>query len=235
MSCKTLSTGQKCLLAGVLLVLAVYCGACKKDYYQDSGLQIGKYEGSSLAYLQSKPYFFDTLVTVIKLAGLERVLQDSAVTFFAPTDYSVKKAMNIVHAQRYSQFKDSLKLEQVPPEVWRRFLSRYIFRDKYMLKDIPRLAFEQKELYPGMNLESWQGYIMCLGVNFSDYNGTRDVGPRTLVLGDMGDLGNPRFLFGTVASSDMRTNNGVVHVMNADHAFGFSSFDFANMVDEYLK
>lgn len=222
-------------LMGLLLLLAAGFSACKKDYYKDSGLQQGKFAGSSFEYLQTKPYYFDTLVTIVQLAGLESVLRDSSVTFFAPTDYSVKVAMNIINAERYNQFQDSLKLQEVPGEVWRKFLSRYIFRDKYMLKDVPRYDPDQRELYPGMNMESWQGYVMNLGVMFSDYNGTHDVGPRSLLLRDIGDLGNPQNVSAQIASSDMQTRNGIVHVLNSDHILGFNPFAFASLVKEYLK
>ena len=227
--------GKKGGAALLLLMLVTVFSACKKDYYNDSGLQQGHYAGSSFEYLQSKPYFFDTLVTVIQLAGLENVLRDSAVTFFAPTDFSVQKVMNIINGSRHEAFKDSLKLSEVPGDVWKRYLSRYIFRDKYMLKDVPRFMLSQLDLYPGMNMESWQGYVMNLGVIFSDYNGTRDVGPRQLILMDVGSLEHPNNIIALVASSDMQTANGVVHVLNSDHTLGFNANDFVRLVNEYLK
>lgn len=225
-------TGSLILL---LLILAVSFSACKKEYYNDSGLQQGRFAGSSFEYLQSKPYFFDTLVTIVKLAGLESVLRDSTVTFFAPGDYSVKKTMDVINTERYQNFQDSLTLTEVPAEIWRKYLSRYIFRDKYMLKDVPRFLYAELDLYPGMNIESWEGYVMNMGVQFSDYNGTRDVGPRTLMLMDVGTLEHPANIVSIVASSDMQTNNGVVHVLNTDHVLGFDSQAFAALVKEYLK
>lgn len=230
-----LSPGKTGRLALLLLILAVSFSACKKEYYNDSGLQQGTFAGSSFEYLQSKPYYFDTIVTILQLSGLESVIRDSAVTFFAPTDYAVQKAMNVINSDRYANFQDSLKLTEVPAEVWKKFLSRYIFRDKYMLKDVPRFQFSQQELYPGMNLESWQGYVMNLGVVFSDYNGTRDVGPRTLVLTDVGNLAKPANIISTVASSDMQTRNGIVHVLTSNHVLGFDNGAFAAVVKEYLK
>ena len=169
------------------------------------------------------------------LVWLENVLRDSAVTFFAPTDFSVQKVMNIINGSRHEAFKDSLKLAEVPADVWKRYLSRYIFRDKYMLKDVPRFMLSQLDLYPGMNMESWQGYVMNLGVIFSDYNGTRDVGPRQLILMDVGSLEHPNNIIALVASSDMQTANGVVHVLNSDHTLGFNANDFVRLVNEYLK
>ncbi|SEW36676.1 fasciclin domain-containing protein [Chitinophaga arvensicola] len=235
MSKAQLLRGKTGILGLLVLLAAVSFSACKKDYYHDSGLQSGKYAGSSFEYLQSKPYFFDSIATIVQLAGLEKVLRDSSVTFFAPTDHTVKQVMDDINRSRYENFQDSVTLADVPGEVWQKYLSRYIFRDKYMLKDVPRFLYSQQDLYPGMNLESWQGYVMKLGVLFSDYNGTRDVGPRKLLLIDVGSLETPNNIVGNVASSDMQTRNGIVHVLDDEHSFGFDSRSFSRLVEEYLK
>jgi uncharacterized surface protein with fasciclin (FAS1) repeats len=221
--------------SGWLLLIAVVLLSCKKEYYRDSGLQKGVYPISSYEFLQTQPFFFDTLVQVIRLAGLENELRDSTVTFYAPTDHAIQKAMNFIHAIRYDDFKDTLRLDEVPGEVWRKYLSRYIIHDKYMLKDILRYDPLQKKLYGGMNIESLDGYIMHQGVVFSDYNGTKDVGPRTLKFSMIGDLSQPFWWESTVATSDLQTKNGIVHVLDDNHFFGFQSGDFVTTVLEYIK
>lgn len=220
-------------LGGWLLLMVVLVSACKKEYYDDSGLQKGIYPVSSFDHLNSQPFFFDSLITIIKLAGLEKELKDSTVTFFAPTDFSILKAMNGVNAQRHNDFKDSLRLQDIPADVWRTFLSRYIFRDKYMLKDIARRDPLQLNIFPGMNMESLDGYIMNIGVEFSDYAGTRDVGPRRVTITNMGDLASPAFNTNNVATSDMQTKTGIIHVLDANHTFGFGFF--GDLVAEYIQ
>ena len=217
-----------------ILLLAGTFTACKKDYYKDSGLQKGVYSESALAFLQERPFFFDSLVTVIHLAGMDSVLEDSTITFFAPTNQAIAKAMNQINSERYSNFQDSLRLQDIPQEIWRKFLSHYIFREKYMLKDIARGDPSQLNVYPGMNLESWDGYIMNLGVVFSDYNGTKDVGPRQVTITDIGDLANPNNITSNVATSDLQTKNGIIHVLDDNHEFGFSVINFASVVSQYI-
>src|SRR5690625_3356996 len=99
--------------------------ACNKDYYEDSGLQIGMFKESGLSFLKEKPFYFDSLVVIIHLAELDQVLEDSSITFFAPTDHSIAKTMNGLNAVRHEKFEDSLTLEDIPKEVWRKFLNRY--------------------------------------------------------------------------------------------------------------
>lgn len=224
---------SSCIL-GVLLVMITIFSSCRKDYYYDSGLQNGLYSESGLALLGKQPFFFDSVVKVIHLAGMDNIISDSTITFFAPTNHSIYKAMNALNTDMHNKFEDSLRLEDVPQEVWQRFLSRYIFRGKYMLKDITRRDPSQLNVYPGMNLESWDGYIMNLGVLFSDYEGTKDVGPRRVTITDIGDLANPVKITAVVATSDMQVKNGIIHVLDDSHDFGFSVIAFKSLVDEYI-
>jgi hypothetical protein len=217
------------------LAMTALFSSCQKDYYYDSGLQNGVYNESSLEVLEAQPFFFDSLVQVIHLAAMDDLMNDSSITFFAPTDHSIYKAMSFLNAEMHNKFEDSLRLEDVPAEVWRKFLTRYIFRGKYMLKDITRRDASQLNVYPGMNLESWDGYIMNLGVLFSDYEGTKDVGPRQITITDIGDLADPVKITANVATSDMQTRNGIVHVLDDSHDFGFSVFAFEALVEEYIQ
>ena len=218
-----------------ILFFAATFAACKKDYYEDSGLQKGIYSESSLAFLQQRSFFFDSLVTVIQLAGMDPVLEDSSITFFAPTNHAIAKAMNQINKERNSNFKDSLRLQDIPQEIWRKFISHYTFREKYMLKDIARRDPSQLNVYSGMNLESWDGYIMNLGVVFSNYSSTKDVGPRKVTITDIGDLAKPNNVTSSIATSDLQTKNGIIHVLDDNHEFGFSVLKFAALVNQYIQ
>lgn len=216
-------------------MLAGLFSACQKDYYEDSGLQKGVFAESCLQFLEQDPFLFDSLTQVIHLAGMDGIFEDSSITFFAPTDHSIAKALNELNSERYDKFKDSLQLAEVPGEVWRKFLSRYIFRSHYMLKDIPRRDASELNVYPGMNIQSWDGYIMNLGVSFSSYSGTEDVGPRQVTITDIGDLADPANITAGVGTSDLQTKNGVIHVLNDSHSFAFSVSNFATVVHEYIQ
>jgi uncharacterized surface protein with fasciclin (FAS1) repeats len=221
------------LLIVALMVLALSCK--KDDYYKDSGKQIGVYDIGAYDFLKARPYFFDTLVNIIDSAGLQEVLQKESVTFFAPTNNAIKKAMDVLNSARYAQDLDSIYIRDIPGDIWKRFLSHYIFRGRYMLKDIARRDKLQLPVFPGQNMESYNGYIMNLGVQFSDYNSTKDVGPRTVVITAIGDLANPVNITNLVATSDLQCKNEVVHVLDADHYFGFDPFAFTQAVMDYWQ
>ena len=70
------------------LILSLFCflfmtSCSKDDYYQDGGIAQAEFDGSILAYLETKPVLFDSIVQVIKLAGLEETFQQEEFTFFA--------------------------------------------------------------------------------------------------------------------------------------------------------
>jgi Fasciclin domain len=221
------------LLVVALMVLALSCK--KDDYYKDSGKQVGVYDIGAYDFLKARPYFFDTLTNIIDSAGLREVLQKETVTFFAPTNHAIKKAMDALNGARWAENMDSIYIQEIPGEIWKRFLSQYIFRGRYMLKDIARRDQLQLQVFPGQNMESYHGYIMNLGVQFSDYNGTKDVGPRTVVITAIGDLSNPVNITNRVATSDLQCKNEVVHVLDDDHYFGFSPMAFTQAVLDYWQ
>ena len=235
MNTKKIRKNYSCFLVLLLLATAALVPGCKKDYYQDSGKQSGVMTLSSLEFLDTKPFYFDSLVQIIHLAGMDQLLTDSSVTFFAPTDHSIAKAMNVLNAERYNKFQDSVQLSEIPSEVWQHYLSRYVFKGKFMLKDILRKDNGNLNRYPGMNMLSYDGYIMNLGVFFTDYEGTQDVGPRYLTITDIGDLAAPRNYTSNVATSDIQTRNGIIHVLDDNHAFSFSVSEFATYVNDYIE
>lgn len=224
---------QWLLLFGVLLSVAVI--SCKKDYFNGGSLQNGVFKMSAYEFMKTKPFYFDTLITVIDKSGLKEVFEKEDITFFAPTDHAIKLSMDLLNSTRYSASKDSIFIKDIPPSIWRKYLSQYLIKDKYLLKDIARYDPVQANVYPGQYMASYDGYIMNLGVQFSDYKGTRDVGPRTVVIRNIGDIGNPLNFGATIATSDLQTNNGIIHVINDMHNFGFNPFLFITDVNEYFK
>src|SRR5690606_40507426 len=68
----------------------------KDDYYEDGGLANAEFNGTILEYLESKPVLFDSLVQVIKLAGLENEFKTKEFTFFAPSDPDIKQLIGTI-------------------------------------------------------------------------------------------------------------------------------------------
>ncbi|WP_316794133.1 fasciclin domain-containing protein [Pedobacter frigoris] len=217
------------------IITCIVASSCKKEYFNGGSVQNGVFKVSSYEFLKTNPLYFDTVMLVIDKAGMKDVLDKENVTFFIPTDHAIKKTMDALNQVRYFQSKDSVFIKDIPQFIWKKFLSQYIIKDKYLLKDIARYDIAQPNVFPGQFMASYDGYVMNLGVQFSDYQGTKDVGPRMLIFRNIGDMGNPLGITASVATSDIQTTNGAIHVLNDTHVFAFSNQLFINAVQEYFQ
>ncbi len=220
------------LLAGALLLCCL--SACQKEraYYKDSGLANPYFKGTIMDYLEAKPFYFDSVALVAHLAGLDTVLSNHTVTFFAPTDRSIMRLIEEVNKSLYLLQYDTVRtLSDVPQNIWRKYLSRYIFHGSNQLKDYPQIDYELRVTYPGQGYLSWDGTPMNIGVIYNDQNGVKYVGYRQLSIAYIPDISNPKdnWIVAQVASSNILTDNGVVHVLSDDHTyFGFDGAEFIN-------
>lgn len=224
-------------LLGLLFV------SCKNDYYIDSGTHAEKYDGTVLDYIRMRKDVFDSLHTVIKLAGLEKVLDQDGVTFFAPGDASIRKTVYALNEYLFFTGRDTiLSLNQVDPSVWREYLSMYIYNNTYLLKDIPQIDTLNLNIFPGQGFVSIGGKSMNLGVNYNDviseirkdeYQIVKYAGYRQLFISYIRNAGNVGSFGGMVnapvATSNLQTRNGVIHALEyRRHSFGFDRSSFIN-------
>ncbi|SKC07681.1 Fasciclin domain-containing protein [Sphingobacterium nematocida] len=205
--------------------------SCKKEYYEDGGVHNPKYEGTILQFLKSRPELFDSLVKVIDLAGYSELLNDpnENLTFFAPANESINNSMELLNLQLYARAQDTvLDLKQVSPEVWKKFLSRYIFKNRYLLKDYPQIDTNDMFTYPGQIYLSIGGEPTTIGTFYNDVSSKNNAGVEQIIK----YAGYRQVLIDfrePVATSDIQPNNGVVHVLRyRTHSFGFSAFDFTS-------
>lgn len=211
-------------------MLIVTVSSCSKDkYYKDGGLANPNFNGNMLQYLKSRPQF-DSLVQVIKIAGMEDVFSKENITFFAPTDEVIRRTIGQVfsndpmlfnypslNVQLYNLHKDTIKtLSDISPDIWKKYLMRYMFKGSYKLKDYPQLDFSLRPLYPGGYYSGYNGDLANIGVVFFTANTVKYSGYRQLCITSVTDPSNPQnFYYGAaaVASSDIQPTNGIVHTL----------------------
>lgn len=221
----------------VLICLVMFAQACKKDYYVDGGMANPHYNGTIYDYLSEKKLYFDTIKQIVDLAGMKEMMTSDTITFFAPTDEVIRVAMNDLNASRYASMKDSVKMSDLGPEVWRKFLGMYIMKGKRVAGTFPRVNPENISAFPGINYIMMDGYILNIGLEYMSYNGVEAVGPRILTVTDItfnpsNFKDNPRV---KVVSSDIQPKNGVIHALSISHYFGFRRSEFTRIAGDYLK
>lgn len=211
-----------------LTALALLFNACKKDqYYLDGGVSNPNFNGNMLQYLQAKPFYFDTVATVIKLAGLEQTFQQDDMTFFAPTDHAIGRSILNANKALYQAGKDTVRtLQEISPEIWRKYLMRYMFKGSNKLNDYPQVDVSLLNLYPGQDYYSYNNTILNIGVIYNDVNGIKYAGYRHLIISYIKDLNNPLYypnwIRNDISSSDIKPTNGVVHTLTDYATFGFN-------------
>ena len=211
-------------------LLAILMYNCADDSYLiDGGKANPYYNGNMMQYLESRPDYFKDLVEVIRLSGMEDVFEDEQITFFAPTDWSIRGSFNYLNRIWYRMGHDSIKsFSQIKPEVWREMLSMYIVKDKYLQIDIPQIDTTAIAAYPGQAFLSYGQQPMNMGVVYYDANNVKYAGARQIIYSYVYDFTIGDMKNAYVATSDIQPTNGVVHVLRlTDHAFGFEPYLFA--------
>ncbi|MDH5828163.1 fasciclin domain-containing protein [Sphingobacterium faecium] len=222
-----------------LLVMLLIFTACKKEDYMDTGVHNPNYNGTVWQFLESRPDLFDTLTVALKIAKLDDVLKNEEVTFFAPPDPSILKSVWLLNEALFRSGQDSItSLDQIKPEIWRKYLSQYIMKGKYVAKDFTQLDTLKLDSYPGGVFKTIDGKDMNIGVFYNDVKSSdkqviKYAGYRQLYLNYPYAIpGLEEFLLpfvtAPVATSDIQPTNGVLHVLQfSKHALGFRSYLFA--------
>ncbi|MBC9932283.1 fasciclin domain-containing protein [Chitinophaga qingshengii] len=230
---------HKIMLPVLMLTVMAIC-SCKKNYYTDTGLHDPNYKGTVLQYLQSNPFYFDTLVQVIKLAGMEETFSKDEITFFAPADPCFFQAIRSLNDYLKVNGRDTVQqLSDIKPAVWKNMLQLYLFKGKKRLRDYTQVDTLALDTYNGQGFLCYNERPQNIGVIFNDaVSGTSVIkyaGYRQLMLSYIPDFSQPRlrWLNVPVASSDIAPYNGIVHVlMFSRHSFGFDPSRFILLATE---
>lgn len=232
----------------VVVTLASLITACnKKDYYKDSGVLKGNFNGTVMQYLNSKPEYFDSLVQIISLAGMENELNANNITFFAPTDSSIRASIRFANIERdFLGMPRISKLSEIKPAIWRKHLSKYLFNFKRSLNDFSQIDFSNINTYSGQIYQSVNGTSMNIGVIYNDVsvpsprdpnisNVIKYAGYRQLTISYLTSPFTPRetgtWRVGQVSSVNVEPNNGFVHILRTStHIFGFDVNQFSDDV-----
>lgn len=220
--------------------------SCKKDYFDDSGVHKAKYDGNMLQYLEAhgkdERSLFDSLLTVIKLAGLENSLANEQITFFAPTDPAIGKAIRALNARLFGTGQDTVvELSEVDNRVWKKLLQGYMIKGNLGLVDFPQVDTMELNAFGGRLYQTLDDdLIVNIGTVFHDLKNDgvtiKYQGPRQLLFSYIPDMSNPTRFWrnGYVATSNIEPTNGRLHVIRyLDHQFGFTATRFADMAIEY--
>ena len=203
----------------MLLLLTLVYSACKKNGgYYDAADETAPFSGNIYEYLKSKPGVYDSLIVAVDRMGLKKTLTDSNVTLFAVTNPSFQLALRNLNTLRKQSDKDPLFLSNIDGVQLDTMISYYIIRG---VKPTDSL-----KLQDGLNLTSVKvAYPMHAKSVKGSASGQVGAGPEVI---EFSNTKKSKFIrnwsTSTTASNNIRTKNGIVHVISPDHLFGFDGF-----------
>ncbi|MFV0606112.1 MAG: fasciclin domain-containing protein [Niabella sp.] len=237
---------KKSIIIITAFVSLLIVGCNKNSYYKDSGTTKGKFDGTVMNYLESKPEYFDSIVRLVRKAGLETTLQNEQVTFFAPADSSLRRLFFYTNERLARLGRPAIhSINEVSDRIWTKYMSRYVFKFKKGLNDFPQVDFANLTTYAGQIYPAANGTYMNIGAVYSNVtlggtNGAPSTvipyaGYRYLTVSYLSSQYNTRdydtWRTATVASVNIETNNGYVHALRyANHDFGFDLNEFVQDV-----
>jgi hypothetical protein len=223
------------LVLALVLIAFIFSAGCSKekgDY--DSPNIVSTTSLNTYDYLKSKPGVYDSLLMLVDKLGLQNVLRDSNVTLFAVSNKSFESALKNLNDSRkakdYTAMNLSKLISGIPETVAETgkakadsanldsMVTRYIIKGKHLSSDLA--------IGDGKDFNSYRSNFRMHGKRiYSDAQGLAMGGPEYIEFANTkGSNFVANWALSTTSSVNIQTKNGVVHLLNSDHVFGFDEF-----------
>ncbi|WP_053003652.1 MULTISPECIES: hypothetical protein [Sphingobacterium] len=204
-----------------LIVLFLGIASCKKGntYYEDFQVKYTEFNGTSLEFLESQGSTYDSLLLVLdRVPSVRAKLKDAnaKTTFFAMTNSSFTNALDAMNGVRKVGNRSPLYLEDIPQLILDSLTYHYAFDGEY---DTPYL----RDFVEGKVIKAIDDYNMTLKYKVTSASGIIGGGQQQIILSDMNKSIFQRYWQESATSVvNIRTQNGMLHVLAPSHNFGFS-------------
>lgn len=222
-------------LVAVFFSALVFLIGCTKEkgFYATDNINAGT-TLDTYAYLKSKPGVYDSLLLVIDKLGLKQTLQDSTVTLFAVSNASFQIAIKNLNNIRKSKGQNAVFLSQIASgkavlsgDIGKAkadsanldtMVSQYIIKRAYKSTDFT--------VGDGQNIFSVRGNYPMHGKRlYADAQGMQNGGSEIVEFANTKrSVFVPNWSLATTSSVNIKTKNGMVHLLQSDHVFGFDEF-----------
>jgi hypothetical protein len=217
------------LIASALLgIVVIGCKKTDKVYYNYHN-SIGTYSGNTLQYLQSQTGVYDSMLLVInRLTGIEDTIRNGDITLFAVSNLSFTIALQNINQERRNALPalapvsfgtmDSASLDT--------FFCRYIIRGKKTTDSID--GYTDGRLFQSVRYN----YNMQMQLTRTNASGYLNGGPKSILFSDpRNSIFVSNWVRVNTITVDIKTSNGIVHLLPPGHDFGFGS-DFINHINK---
>jgi|SRR5215217_2194570 len=225
---------SKYLVALLFGALIFQFGCSKEEGYKkqqdiDPAANMNMYD-----YLKSKPGVYDSLILLIDAMDMKSYLVDSSVTLFAPSNASFRIALTNLNNSRKALGKPAVFLKElasglsaIPADIGKAksdqanidtMISRYIIRGKFKSSDFT--------IGDGQALTSVRGAYPMHGKRlYADSQGWENGGSEVIQFANTKrSVFTPNWSTTTTSSVNIEATNGIIHLLEPDHVFGFDEF-----------
>lgn len=201
------------------MLLITFLPACKKnggDYnYQNLTIP---FNGTIYDYLKSQPGVFDSLLFVVDKLKLADTLKNNKVTLFACTNPSFQQVVSKLNISRKLVGNPPVYLNDIASNLMDSMVCRYIIRGKYLADS---LVYNDGLMLKGVRYSYPMNGKLSKG-NSSGYVGG---GPSKLVFSyTKKSLFTRDWVTANATAINITTKNGVIHVLESTHPFGFGEY-----------
>lgn len=200
-----------------LLILVLISTGCKKHegIYYDYINPNAKFNGTSLQFLESQKGIYDSMVYVLSKVRLSDIISNGQNTVFAVPNQSFTLALDNLNNLRQLQRKEPIYLAQADSTELDTLLRRYILPEIISTDSI-------KGFYDGKWFPSLDSYEMQLKYVRQSSSGYVNGGPQLIIFSDPKNSQFERYwVKSNTASVNIYTSNGILHILDASHEFGF--------------
>jgi len=207
------------VVAAIFLTLSA-CQKTEGDYnFVNESNQT--FNGTTYDYLKSKPGEFDSLIAVVDRLGLADTLKNGNVTLFALRNESFQQVVEKYNLSRLLRNRKPVYLNGMPLNFIDSLITRYIVKGKYDAN-----AFNSKDGLK-VNAVRWN-YPMLGKLVTSNASGIVKGGPAYLeYYFTKKSLFTKDWVKGLATAINIKTTNGVVHILEKVHPFGFGKYNEA--------
>ncbi|TKC09179.1 fasciclin domain-containing protein [Pedobacter frigoris] len=227
---------SKCLLVLAFAALTFQIGCKREEGFYDTSDIVNQTDLNTYEYLKSKPGVYDSLLFLIDKLNMQNILKQEEVTLFAPSNTSFQIAIKNLNDVRKAQGKPAIYLndiaEGVKPGMTNKekpkaiadsshldtMVSRYIIKKLFVANDFA--------IGDGQTIYSVRGDYPMHGLRtFADAQGWQNGGSAIIEFANTKrSIFVPNWSKTTTTSVNIKTKNGIVHLLRPDHVFGFDEF-----------
>lgn len=204
--------------------LAMGMVSCKQnDGYYDYENKEGVFDGTTIAYYQSKMGIYDSLLLVLeRLPEYKEIIDRGDATVFSPTNASFRLALTNLNLIRANQDRPALSLRTIDLAQLDTLISKYIV--KGVIGTDEMLFVDGLYVETAKNTEENDGRMHAQRIK-QQSSGFVDGGLTTVYYSDT-KASNfvDQWIRATTQGVNIRTSNSLIHILANDHEFGFGEF-----------